>query len=93
MDDIALAMLGDKEAAERLTETGVLIPCQHCGGQMIISFDSDGVEDTLGRKWAWTAVCGKCCATTGLCYSKEQSIKANNTRAAVLTPEQMEKLK
>lgn len=31
MDDIKLAMLGNKEAARRLTEAGVLLPCAHCG--------------------------------------------------------------
>lgn len=29
MDDIKLAMLGSKEAAQRLTDAGVLVPC--CG--------------------------------------------------------------
>ncbi len=27
MDDIKRALLGDKEAAERLTDAGVLLPC------------------------------------------------------------------
>ena len=56
---------------------------------MIITFDPDGVEDSQGRKWAWTAVCEKCCATTGLCFSREMVIKSNNTRAPVLTPVQL----
>ena len=30
MDDIKLALLGNKEAAKRLTEAGVLLPCM-CG--------------------------------------------------------------
>ena len=32
MNDIKLALLGDKEAAKRLTEKGVLLPCPFCGG-------------------------------------------------------------
>ena len=32
MDDIKLAMLGSKEAAKRLTEEGVLLPCPKCRG-------------------------------------------------------------
>lgn len=32
MDDIKLAMLGNKEAAKRLTEAGVLVPCSFYGG-------------------------------------------------------------
>ena len=33
MDDIKLAILGDKEAAKRLTERYELLPCPCCGGQ------------------------------------------------------------
>lgn len=32
MDDIKLALLGSKEAAKRLTDAGVLVPCPGCGG-------------------------------------------------------------
>ena len=32
MDDIKRALLGDREAAKRLTEKGVLVPCPGCGG-------------------------------------------------------------
>lgn len=31
MDDIKLALLGNKEASKRLTEAGVLVPCQRLG--------------------------------------------------------------
>ena len=31
MDDIKRAMLGDQEAAKRLTDAGVLVPCPMCG--------------------------------------------------------------
>lgn len=33
VDDIKLALLGNKEAAKRLTDAGVLLPCAHCGGE------------------------------------------------------------
>ena len=33
MDDIKLAMLGNGEAAKRLTDAGVLVPCWRCGGE------------------------------------------------------------
>ena len=36
MDDVKLAMLGSKEAAKRLTEQGVLIPCSFCGNDAVI---------------------------------------------------------
>lgn len=34
MDDIKLALLGDHEAARRLTDAGVLLPCM-CGGARV----------------------------------------------------------
>ena len=36
--DIRLALLGDHEAAKRLTEAGVLIPCPGCGGDNIVNW-------------------------------------------------------
>lgn len=33
MDDIKLALLGNKEAAKRLTDAGVLLPCPGCRGE------------------------------------------------------------
>lgn len=32
MDDVKRALLGDHEAAKRLTDAGVLVPCPGCGG-------------------------------------------------------------
>ena len=32
MDDIKLALLGNKDAAKRLTDAGVLVPCSFYGG-------------------------------------------------------------
>lgn len=93
LDDVTLALLGDREAQERITARGEVLSCAHCGGIMTIEYDSEGVEDTAGRKWAWTATCLKCCARTGLCYSREQVIAANNTRAPILSAEELERLK
>ena len=33
MDDVRLALLGDKAVQERLTERGELLPCPHCKGK------------------------------------------------------------
>lgn len=33
MDDIKLALLGNQEAAKRLTDAGVLLPCPGCRGE------------------------------------------------------------
>lgn len=38
-----------------------LKPCPFCGGQAEISVDPEAVIDTQGRKWAYTAVCERCC--------------------------------
>ena len=35
MDDIKLALLGNKEAAQRLTDAGVLLPCSAGETQML----------------------------------------------------------
>ena len=32
MDDVRAALLGDHEAAKRLTDAGVLLPCSFYGG-------------------------------------------------------------
>ena len=34
--DIRAAMLGDHEAAKRLTEAGVLVPCPYCGNDAVV---------------------------------------------------------
>ena len=92
MDEIKRALLGDHEAAKRLTEAGVLVPCGHCGKQAYISVDPECEPDSTGRKWAYTVVCGTCCATSGLCYSADMARLAWNTRAPILSAEEMERL-
>lgn len=89
MDDIKLALLGDKEAAKRLTDAGVLVPCPHCGKQAYMSVDPEYEPDSMGRKWAYTVVCGTCCATSGLCFSEEMARLAWNTRAPILSAAEM----
>ena len=36
MDDIKLARRGNKEAAKRLTDAGVLVPCPFCGNDAVV---------------------------------------------------------
>ena len=36
MDDIKLALLGDREAAKRLTDAGVLLECPFCGNDAVV---------------------------------------------------------
>lgn len=87
---IKLALLGNKEAAKRLTDAGVLVPCGHCGKQAYISVDQECGPDSAGERWAYTVVCGTCCATSGLCYSTDMACLAWNTRAPILSAEEME---
>lgn len=58
-----------------------LKPCPFCGGNAFIVVDHDAVVDTRGRCWGYTAVCGKCCTTSGLTYTAEKAIEAWNRRA------------
>lgn len=92
LDDVTRAMLGDHEAAQRLTEAGVLVPCGHCGKQAYISVDPECEPDSTGRKWAYTVVCGTCCATSGLCYSADMARLAWNTRAPILSESELKNL-
>lgn len=41
MDDIRLAILGDKAAQERLTERGEPLPCGYCRSSAILRYTSD----------------------------------------------------
>lgn len=59
-----------------------LKPCPFCGGQADISVDHEAVKDTEGRRWAYTIVCNRCCATSGLTYSPKKARDAWNRRAA-----------
>lgn len=77
MDDIKRAMFGDREAQERLTEAGILLPCPFCGNTPI-------VEENL-------VFCGFC----GMGYEELDagvSKRFWNTRAPILTPDQIERL-
>ena len=56
--------------------------CPFCGGEAFLSTDPEAVKDMQGRLWAYTMVCSRCCATSGLCWSKEQASEAWNRRVA-----------
>lgn len=84
MDDIKLAMLGDKEAAKRLTEQGVLLSC--CG-------KSPKLNCFMGLG-AWSVECSVNghIHNAALCDSEYEARLVWNTRAAVLSFEEMEML-
>ena len=76
------ALLGDQQAQEECTRQGIVLRCPFCGGEASVSCDPDGTVDAMGRAWAYTVVCNKCCATSGLGFSQIMMIKKWNTRPA-----------
>lgn len=65
MHDIKRALLGDKEAAKRLTDAGVLVPCPHCKGNGKVSFKDHRFvgQNFCGDKklvYRVQVICNKC---------------------------------
>lgn len=78
VDDIKLALLGDKEAAKRLTDAGMLLPCPGCGS-----------EDTKHRA-VMACVMIECpCGFMAAGYDLEEARQIWNTRAPILSAEEM----
>ena len=74
MDDKTLALLGDREAQERLTAAGVLLECPFCGGTAL-----------QNDEWIYCDACGVGFAIR----NKKLRRRIWNHRAPLLTPEQM----
>ena len=86
--DIRLALLGDHEAAKRLTDAGVLVPCPGCGG--------DNIIDWYRHNEVWYQ-CDDCGWRGPSVYSRgfadtEQARLAWNTRAPILSESELKKL-
>lgn len=81
MDDIKLALLGNKEAAKRLTDAGVLLPCPGCRG-----------EDTKHRAVMACVMIECLCGFMAAGYDLEEARQIWNTRAPILSAEEMEML-
>ena len=81
---IKLALLGNKEAAKRLTDAGVLLPC--CG-------TAPNLRRFMGLK-AWAVECSVNghIHNTPLCDSEYKARLAWNTRAPILSAEELKKL-
>lgn len=84
MDDITLALLGDREAEKCVTERGDLLPCPICGETEVKSCY------VLGDFWFQ---CNKCGCSCGFHSSEKWAHKDWNTRAPLLTPAQLALLK
>lgn len=87
MDDITLALLGDHEAAERVTKKGVLLPCPWC--------KKTPTEDDLFYRWGKYSFfhgCKKAGAMRIEGKTRFDVCLAWNTRAPMLSAEEMERL-
>lgn len=82
-DDIKIALLGDHEAAKRLTDAGVLVPCPMCGELPRITREFES-----GYFW-YECPCG---VETGACQTEYEAMLIWNTRAPILSVEEMEML-
>ena len=89
MTDEKRALLGDYEAAKRMTDAGVMLPCPKCGGQA-------EVYEYPGEDWQqpYTAKCKKNdCFWIGKDFTtRKQAIREWNTRAPILSAEEIERL-
>ena len=85
MDDIKLAMLGNKEAAKRLMDAGVLLGCPFCKNR-----DQSTLLIMQGTDY-WVA-CDECGAEGPYRSTIEQARLAWNTRAPILSEREMEML-
>ena len=82
MDDIKSAMLGNKEAAKRLTGKHEPVPCPWCGGKQT------AVSDVI-----WPRVkCEKCGARGPRACDTLGARLSWNTRAPILSAEEIERL-
>ena len=85
MTDIQKAMLGDKEAAERLTEKGEILPCPFCGGPSTV------VEDDFPYP-GYNVFCENCGVMISASGDKKFAVSVWNTRHQILTKDQIEVL-
>ena len=74
-DDVRLAMLGDHEAAERVTEKGVLLGCPWCGRTPKIT--------TFDRWIVYECECGETKTYPGYIQTKESSVLASSPKSAI----------
>lgn len=89
MDDKRLALLGDRDAQERMTQRGELLPCWRCGEKAEIE------RIHTGGKPIYAVSCkAHCCGACGCAHdTKANAIAYWNTRAPVLSAEELERLK
>lgn len=82
MNDYDKALRGDHEAAKRLTDAGVLVPCPFCGGEAFVSGQGN-------RKWV---ECDKCWIEGPTMENSRAARLAWNTRAPILSESELKNL-
>ena len=99
MDDVRLALLGDKSAQERLTERVELLPCPCCGGEA--KFKKGFPSKQIAHCRQAVVQCKRCGVRTvthrQLPMERWQDVdKAAisdwNTRAPILKPEELKEM-
>lgn len=91
MDEVRLALLGDKAAQERLTERGELLPCPFCGGNDVSERESAGLFGRSAYQRTYKYVfCEDCYCKTADYGTKKKARLAWNTRAPILSEREME---
>lgn len=89
MDDRTLALLGDRAAQERITERGELLPCPFCGSKRVLFLEQEEIS-TNNTKYGFI-FCEECHFSSDT-YSKKNALHKWNTRAPILTLEQIKRL-
>lgn len=75
-NDIINALKGDHEAAKRVTDAGILLPCPFCGGEPMVEYDTRA-------PFEFAVVCGDCGVMPAISEDEQVARLAWNTRAGV----------
>ena len=81
------ALLGDHKASKRLSEAGVLLLCPMCRGKARVR--SERYYQPNVRR---NVICTKCFTNSGWFKTEREARLAWNTRAPILSAEEMEML-
>lgn len=98
MTDTEKALLGDREAAKRLTDAGVLVPCPCCGGNARVRYIGNGsgplgyISNVYMRSKPGFVMCDKCELQTSRNMRACRAVSKWNTRAPILSEREMEML-
>ena len=95
---IKFALLGDHDAAKRLTDAGVLAPCPCCGGNARVRYTGNGsgplgyISNVYMRSKPGFVMCDKCGLQTSRNMMACRVVSKWNTRAPILSADEMEML-